>query len=75
MMSRSGVERMKMAAGMFDAARALVIASVPADLDDLAVRERLCERFYGREVDTSAFSSAMRSLQKARGGLSPRRHA
>ena len=66
MTSRSGVERMKMAAGMFDAARAIVIASLSPDLDDIGVRERLCERFYSREADVSAFSFAMRNLQRTR---------
>ena len=66
MMSRSGADRMRMAAGMFDAARAIVISSLSPDLDDIGVRERLCERFYRHEVDVSAFSFAMRSLQRTR---------
>lgn len=60
MMRRSGVERMEMAAQMFEAARTIVLSSLPSDLPDLEVRERLCERFYGAEVDVRAFSRALR---------------
>jgi hypothetical protein len=67
MMNRSGVERMKMAAGMFDAARAIVISSLSPELDEIAIRERLCERFYRQEVDVSAFLLAIRSLQRTPG--------
>ena len=60
MSKRSGVERMKMAAQMFDAARALVIASIPPGISDVELKEKLCERFYRGEVDVAAFSLALR---------------
>jgi hypothetical protein len=60
MMRRSGVERMEMAARMFEAARTIVISSLPSGLPDLEVKVRLCERFYRTEVDVRAFSQALR---------------
>jgi hypothetical protein len=60
MMKRSGVERMKMAAEMYDAARAIVISSFSPEVTDIEVRDQLCERFYRGEVDVDAFSRALR---------------
>ena len=40
-------ERVRIAAGMFDTARALVEASLPESLDPDERRFRICERFYG----------------------------
>ncbi len=48
-------ERVRMAAEMFDAARALALASFPAGLAPDEVRRRLCERFYG-ELAEKAFT-------------------
>lgn len=39
-------ERFLIGIGMFDAARALVEASIPADLSGLERRRAICERFY-----------------------------
>ncbi|RPH94772.1 MAG: hypothetical protein EHM68_13610 [Lysobacterales bacterium] len=39
-------ERFLIGIGMFDAARALVEASIPADLSSLERRRAICERFY-----------------------------
>jgi len=61
MMRRSGVERMQMAADMFDAARKIVMASFPPNLADMDMKARLCERLYRGEVDVSAFLLAQRS--------------
>lgn len=47
LMARSGEERFIMGAQMFDAARAMVLASLPAGLPAAEVRRRLFERFYG----------------------------
>lgn len=44
-------ERVAMCAAMFDTARALVEASLPADLDPQERRYRICRRFYGRLAD------------------------
>lgn len=47
LMKRSGEERLVMGALMFDAARELVIASLPPDLPDAEFKSRLYERIYG----------------------------
>ena len=48
-------ERVRMAADMFDTARALVLASLPAGLAPDEVRRRLCRRLYG-ELAEKAFA-------------------
>ena len=47
LMRRSGAERFVMGALMFDAARELVIASLPPDLPEAEFKRRLFERIYG----------------------------
>jgi hypothetical protein len=47
MMQRSGEERFIMGALMFDAAREMVIASLPQDLPPTELKSRLFERMYG----------------------------
>ena len=47
MMERTGEERFIMGVRMFDAARAMVLASFPPNLSPDEVRRRLFERFYG----------------------------
>lgn len=47
LMARSGEERMMMGALMFDAAREMVIASLPKDLEPMEFKRRLFERIYG----------------------------
>jgi hypothetical protein len=51
LMARSGAERVRMACDMFDAARKLVIAGMPADQarDPRAVRRYVFLAFYGEE--------------------------
>jgi hypothetical protein len=48
MMTRSGAERFVMGARMFDAARAMVLASLPANLPPQELKRRLFERIYGQ---------------------------
>ncbi|MGA2554682.1 MAG: hypothetical protein ABSG04_00200 [Verrucomicrobiota bacterium] len=48
MMARSGAERFVMGARSFDAARAMILASLPADLPPQELKRRLFERIYGR---------------------------
>ena len=55
LLARSGVERVVMGSRMFDVARRIAIASFPPGLSELEIRARLCERFYGKEVDVQAF--------------------
>ena len=65
LLERSGVERVMMACGMFEAAKAMVMASFPAGLSELEIKERLVTRFYRDEVDVRAFVEHLKSLQEA----------
>jgi hypothetical protein len=47
LMSRSGAERFIMGAQMFEAARRMVLASLPADLPPEELKRQLFERIYG----------------------------
>ena len=51
MMSRSNEERFIMGALMFDAAREIVIASLPKDLPEDEFKRQLFERIYGCSMD------------------------
>jgi len=44
-------ERVRMCADMFETARRLVEASLPANLDPVERRYRICRRFYGDLAD------------------------
>jgi hypothetical protein len=48
LMARSGAERFVMGTRAFEAARAMVLASFPADLSPLEIKRRLFERLYGQ---------------------------
>jgi hypothetical protein len=50
-MARSGAERVKMGSSMFDAARAIVIASLPKDLPEEEFKKQLFERIYGAPME------------------------
>lgn len=56
-MSLSGEERLMMGMEMFEAARALVLASFPKDLSEQEVRKRLCERFYGKKLADKVYGA------------------
>jgi len=51
MRARSGEERLIMGASMFDAAREIVIASLPKDLSEDEFKRRLFERIYGALIE------------------------
>ena len=51
MMARSGAERLIMGASMFDAARQVVLASLPRDLPEEELKRRLFERIYGEPLE------------------------
>ena len=51
MMARSGAERLLMGALMFDAAREIVLASLPKDLPEEELKHRLFERIYGAPME------------------------
>ncbi|HEX8652775.1 MAG TPA: hypothetical protein VF708_18305 [Pyrinomonadaceae bacterium] len=57
MMKRSGEERFVMGALMFDAARELIIASLPQNLSPQEFKQRLFERIYGFPLETARNNS------------------
>lgn len=63
LLERSGPERILMGSRMFDAAKAMVLASFPEGLSEIEIKARLCERLYGDEIDVPAFLNHLRSLQ------------
>lgn len=50
LMALSDAERFRMGAEMFDAARRMVLASLPADLPETERKRRLFERLYGESL-------------------------
>ena len=54
LMALSGAERFRMGAEMFDAARRMVLASLPADLSETEGKRCLFERLYGEALPTHA---------------------
>jgi len=48
LLARSGAERLMMGVRMFDAARQMVLASLPRDLSDIELRRQLFQRVYGQ---------------------------
>lgn len=51
MMARSGAERLTMGCQMFDAARSIIIASLPKGLSDDEFKHQLFERIYRAPLD------------------------
>ncbi len=68
LLARSGAERVLMGSRMFDAARAMVLASFPSGLSEIEIKGRLCERLYGNEVEVDAFVEHLRSSQQGHQG-------
>ena len=58
MSERSGEERFVMGALMFDAARELVIASLPRNLPPPEFKRRLFQRIYGLPLERFSSTSA-----------------
>jgi hypothetical protein len=54
LMALSGAERFRMGSQMFDAARRMVLASLPADLTEAERKRRLFERLYGEPLPVQA---------------------
>jgi len=46
LMAKSGAERLRMASGMFDSARRLMLASLPKNLPPATIRQLLLVRTY-----------------------------
>lgn len=55
MLELSGSERVMMGCSMFDTAKAMIVASLPEGLTPLEIKEQLCRRLYGDEIDVDAF--------------------
>ena len=62
MFARSGEKRFAMGALMFDAARELVIASLPRNLPPTEFKHRLFERIYGVPLPSVSSSSSSSSF-------------
>jgi len=60
LLARTGAERLAMGSEMFEVARTIILASFPRGLSDIEIKERLCERLYGSQVNIAAFSSSLR---------------
>ena len=54
LMAKSGAERFRMGVQMFDAARRMVLASLPAGLSEAESKRLLFERLYGEPLPTQA---------------------
>jgi hypothetical protein len=52
-MKLSGAERFVMGARMFESARAIVLASLPANISEPERKRMLYERFYGEPLPTA----------------------
>ena len=53
LMARPGAERFRMGVEMFEAARRIVLASLPAGLSETERKRRLFERLYGTPLPTA----------------------
>lgn len=60
----SGAERMMMGSRMFDVAKAMIVASLPEGLTPLEIKEKLCERLYGDEIDVQGFINHLRAREQ-----------
>ena len=69
LMGRSGAERVLMGSRMFDAARAIALASFPPGLSEIEIKAKLCERMYGEEVNLAGFVAHLHALRKAADGM------
>ena len=69
LMARSGAERVLMGSRMFDAARAIALASFPPGLSEIETKAKLCERMYGEEVDLVGFVAHLHAMRKAADGM------
>jgi hypothetical protein len=63
-LERSGTERIMMGSQMFDLAKAMILASLPQELTPMEIKEQLCQRLYGDEVDVAAFIQHLRSQEQ-----------
>jgi len=52
MMSKSGIERMKMGSSMFDTAKAIALTSFPNNISEKEKKILLLKRFYGNDFSS-----------------------
>jgi len=64
---KTGAERLRMGASMFETARTLVLASLPPGLSERELRRRLCARFYGELADRVYGSQEGKSFGRTAG--------
>lgn len=62
LMQRSGEERMIMGSRMFDAARTMVIASLPSGLSPRETRIALLKRLYGNDFSPEVLQKISEAL-------------
>jgi hypothetical protein len=65
LLDRTPSERVVMALGMFDTARAVMASSFPEGLDERARRVELLVRTYGRDLDQDTIDRIIARLQAA----------
>ena len=66
LLARSPSDHVVMACGMLDAARAIMLASLPADCDDVSRRVYLFTRTYGRDFDRTTARKIVARLRQSR---------
>ena len=64
LLALSGAERVLIGSRMFDAARSIVLASLPADLSEIETKGRLCQRIYGDEADVDGFIEHLKRVHQ-----------
>lgn len=62
--ARSGEERLRMAGEMFDAARRLVLSSLPMTGDPVERRVQILRRFYGRHIDPGSLEKIIAAVRQ-----------
>lgn len=67
-----GEDRLRMACGMFETARALVLGSLPQEVREDSTERRIhfFRRFYGRDLEPAFFEAVVRRI-KAEGRSGP----
>jgi hypothetical protein len=65
LMAMSGAKRFRMGVQSFEAARRMVLASLPADLTDMERKRRLFERIYGIPLPFAPSTPPMMSAKPA----------
>ena len=62
-LEQPGAEGIILGCQMFDTAKAMIVASLPEGLTPLEIKEQLCRRLYGDEVDVDGFIQHLRERE------------